>query len=581
MSTVDTTFWVGPEDTPDKYRLVRQFGAGGEAQLWKAEIEVAGRMEPVAVKILRPERMHDFQRLSARWAEQAELLRFVRHPAVVGIREHFEGPPPHVAESTGDTTERSLYLVMNWVEGDSLRDWVLLHPGREGLVRGLQHLEQLAEVLDWLHSGRATPSGREVVHGDLSPGNVMISAVGQVTLVDFGLVRIAAHHTVEAAGTPGYAAPEVWTKGEYAPAADRYGFGAVAYFVLTGERPPIQLSEIQAGLAASPLIGRGTPERLAELMRIFSEDPGQRPRASDWVLSLRSAATTSVRHTELILGQQAGMRAGMADTDATEAISLPPSGPDAEATEIVSPARQRTRRKRWPWVAAAAAVLVVASIGAAMYFVEPFHNKAQLGAAGSTTPPQTTAAGTPSAIAAGTVVTPSGQPSTMDSSAASTAASGSAISATSAIPAVPARYLGDMKPVDQDPGSGGQYVAAQYTTNGTQYLHSVDVAASCSSSRGSYWIEYDLGRKYQTLTATVGLSDTDSSAAKAAYVVYADGVKVQTGTLTVGKSTPITLHLAGVLRLRLETDNANAGPDGCTSEANPQADVVWGDAGIS
>lgn len=561
MSNLDTTFFVGPEDTPDKYRLVRQFGAGGEAQLWKAEIEVAGRMEPVAVKILRPERAHDFQRLSARWAEQAELLRFVRHPAVVGIREHFEGRPPHTAASADDTAERSLYLVMNWVDGDSLRDWVLLHPGREGLVRGLQHLEQLAEVLDWLHSGRATPSEREVVHGDLSPGNVMISAAGQVTLVDFGLVRIAAHRTVEAAGTPGYAAPEVWTNGEYTPAGDRYGFGAVAYFVLTGERPPIQLSEIQAGLAASPLIGRGTPERLAELMRIFSQDPRQRPRASDWVLSLRSAATTSVRHTELILDRPAGVAsAAMADTEATEVIAS-------------APVRQRPRRKRWPLVAATA-VLVVALAGAAAYFVGPLRNTAQATDAGSTRPPATVAA-TPAAGAVAESSESRPPSTTADPSSGTITAPGDAF------PAVPARYLGDMNPVDQDPEGGGQYVAAQYTTNGTQYLHSVDVAASCGSTRGSYWIEYDLGRKYQTFTATVGLSDTDSSAAKAAYVVYADGKKVQTGTLTVGQSTPVKVPVTGVLRLRLETDNTNAGPNGCTSEANPQADVVWGDAGIS
>ncbi|XKK38400.1 phosphotransferase [Nocardiopsis sp. ARC36] len=112
--------------------------------------------------------------------------------------------------------------------------------GPRGQREALRYLEQVALVLDVLHSGRATPSKRVVVHGDLSPGNVMISDEGQATLVDFGLSRIAARHmTARPWFTPGYAAPEIFT-GEYSAATDRYAFGAIAYFTLTGRtrRPP-------------------------------------------------------------------------------------------------------------------------------------------------------------------------------------------------------------------------------------------------------------------------------------------------------------------------------------------------------
>jgi len=50
-----------------------------------------GQSEPVAVKILRPDRLGALADWKTRWAEQAELLHFIRHPGVVGIREHFEG----------------------------------------------------------------------------------------------------------------------------------------------------------------------------------------------------------------------------------------------------------------------------------------------------------------------------------------------------------------------------------------------------------------------------------------------------------------------------------------------------------
>jgi serine/threonine protein kinase len=159
------------------------------------------------VKVLHPQHHDDLVRISARWAEQAELLRFVTHPSVIAVREYFEGAAPHAgAGRTGGlgsaTPDRALYLVMNWVAGLPLRDWLLLHGGREGTVHGLRLLEQVADALEMLHAGRVTPSGRPVVHGDLSPGNVMVSDEGRAVLVDFGLVRLASHCTRAAAGTP-------------------------------------------------------------------------------------------------------------------------------------------------------------------------------------------------------------------------------------------------------------------------------------------------------------------------------------------------------------------------------------------
>lgn len=131
------------------------------------------------------------------------------------------------------------------------------------------------------------------MHGDLSPGNVMITPEGQAMLVDFGLIRVATHHTVEAAGTPGYAAPEVWQAGEHSPASDRYSFGALAYYALTGSTPPQDGRAIHAGLAAHPLVSAAPPTNVDRLMSIFSELPSDRPTATDWVRLLRNTATTT------------------------------------------------------------------------------------------------------------------------------------------------------------------------------------------------------------------------------------------------------------------------------------------------
>ena len=109
---------VGPDTQPDKYRLVRSVGHGGEATLYLAEVSLAGQTEPVVVKVLNSDVTADegqFAELSARWSEQAELLRFINRLGVVGVREHFEGAPEHPTGRAEEYTDRALYLVMNYV----------------------------------------------------------------------------------------------------------------------------------------------------------------------------------------------------------------------------------------------------------------------------------------------------------------------------------------------------------------------------------------------------------------------------------------------------------------------------------
>ncbi|MFJ9554566.1 protein kinase [Nocardiopsis sp. NPDC101807] len=290
--------YVGPDAQPDKYRLVRSVGRGGEATLYLAEVTLAGQTEPVVVKVLNSDvtaNEEQFAELSARWGEQAELLRFINRLGVVGVREYFEGAPEHPAEGSGEYTDRALYLVMNYVQGVDLRDWRAEHAveGPRGQREALRHLEQVALVLDVLHSGRATPSKRVVVHGDLSPGNIMISDEGQATLVDFGLSRIAARHmTARPWFTPGYAAPEIFT-GEYSAATDRYAFGAIAYFTLTGEDPPPAPEQLRERFGALPLVANAGERQRELVMAMFSAEPGARPEAADWIRALRSLATSA------------------------------------------------------------------------------------------------------------------------------------------------------------------------------------------------------------------------------------------------------------------------------------------------
>ncbi|MGV9693895.1 protein kinase domain-containing protein, partial [Streptomyces sp. NPDC003444] len=298
-----TAHHIGPDSAPDRYRLLRSIGRGGEAVLYLAEIELAGGTEPVVVKVLDSKTTitpEIFERISQKWNEQAELLRFVHRPGVVGVREHFQGPPIHRPGESGTITGRALVLVMNHVDGLDLRDWraerTLASPAERREV--MRTLEQLADVLDWLHSGKATPSGRTVVHGDLSPGNVMVDEHGQATLVDFGLSKLTAdHQTAEVWFTPGYAAPEVF-EGKRTPATDRYAFGAIAYFLLSGQSPPTAPEQLVGAFRALPQIAGLPEDQRDRVLDIAAADPARRPISlSSWVKDVRhgvvSTTTTS------------------------------------------------------------------------------------------------------------------------------------------------------------------------------------------------------------------------------------------------------------------------------------------------
>ncbi|MFI5760466.1 protein kinase [Streptomyces sp. NPDC051563] len=302
---------IGPDSAADRYRLLRSIGRGGEAVLYLAEIELAGGSEPVVVKVLDSKTTITpdvFDRISQKWNEQAELLRFVHRPGVVGVREHFEGPPIHRPGESSTLTGRALVLVMNHVDGLDLRDWRAERTLATAAERRevMRTLEQLADVLDWLHSGKATPSGRQVIHGDLSPGNVMVDAHGQATLVDFGLSKLTAdHQTAEVWFTQGYAAPEVF-EGKRTPGADRYAFGAIAYFLLSGESPPSTPELLAHALLRLPQFAVLDAEQRGRIASIYAADPLKRPlNLAGWMKDIRRAVVSTTSSTSQRVVQDA------------------------------------------------------------------------------------------------------------------------------------------------------------------------------------------------------------------------------------------------------------------------------------
>ncbi|MEW1635517.1 protein kinase [Streptomyces sp. NPDC093801] len=478
--------YIGPDSAPDRYRLLRSIGRGGEAVIHLAEIELAGGAEPVVVKVLDSKTTissEEFARISQKWNEQAELLRFVHRPGVVGVREHFEGPPIHPAGEASGLSGRSLVLVMNQVDGLDLRDWrterdLSTPAGRREVMRTL---EQLADVLDWLHSGKATPSGRQVVHGDLSPGNVMVDADGQATLVDFGLSKLTAEHrTAEIWFTPGYAAPEVFD-GRRTPATDRYAFGAIAYFLLSGESPPRTPGLLAEAMAELPQIAALGADRRARVVSLCATDPEERPLSLvGWVQEVRQAV-----------------------------VSLP-------LGEIQDARPTRTPEHRRPVLMAAAGAVLLAAL--ALTGMKLFGG----GGGGGTDGGPDGAGGTK----------PSAPSSSRSPSPPPAASDPGGVSLTTLTPVAKSEYA---------------WFEAGDGTLGSQRYDSALVAAGpykiCDGAAS-----YDLGGGWKTLTMVAGVDDA-STHANARVTVEVDGKSVWSGTLRVGSPKPLSLDVSNGKRL--------------------------------
>jgi hypothetical protein len=173
-------------------------------------------------------------------------------------------------------------LVMPHLRGGSL----------DALVRARGHLSpgEVVTVLAPVASALGRLHDLAVVHGDVSPGNVLLDLDGRPVLGDLGLGHVLGDISPGVWGTDGYVAPEVVLGGDPSPASDVYGLGALGWLCLTGSVPgapglrPALAGLSRAGEAAVPVID--------VLESALSPDPGERPDAHEfaWLLFQAAAA---------------------------------------------------------------------------------------------------------------------------------------------------------------------------------------------------------------------------------------------------------------------------------------------------
>jgi predicted Ser/Thr protein kinase len=241
-----------------RYRVERRIGAGGMGSVYLATDIEDGRA--VALK-----RAHEGRRPADR---EIQIAHHLRHPRIVALYDSI------VADG-----ER--WLVMEYVPSRDLAA-VVAAEGALPVDRAARIGRQIAEALQALHAAG-------VVHGDVAPGNVLVTGDGDAKLADFGVARaIWSDATVTAgalvAGTPAYLAPEVARGGERTPASDIFSLGATLFTAVEGVSPlgdaPNPLTAVwrsASGHVSAPTAGP-LASALATMLRV---DPGERPDAAE------------------------------------------------------------------------------------------------------------------------------------------------------------------------------------------------------------------------------------------------------------------------------------------------------------
>lgn len=313
-----------------RYQITQRLARGGMATVYQA---VDTRLtRTVAVKVMHVGLGDDVE-FARKFDREARAAARLSHPNVVSVFDQ--------GQDTLDGGVSRPYIVMEYVDGQTLRDVIV----REAPLPPLRALEMIEPVLAAL----ASAHDAELVHRDVKPENVLISARGQIKVADFGLAKAISSQTQTATqglliGTVSYLPPELVVSGRSDARSDVYSAGVVLFELLTGKKPHTGETPIQVAYAhvhtdvpapsSLPTAGYIPAYLDALVARATAREPDARPHDARVLLS-------HVRRVRAALRQ--GVRV---DPELTQVLApllapLPPAAPDRadfEPTQLVPPA---------------------------------------------------------------------------------------------------------------------------------------------------------------------------------------------------------------------------------------------------
>jgi eukaryotic-like serine/threonine-protein kinase len=252
-------------DRLDQYQLTDLLARSGMASIFKATDTLSG--ETVALKIPHIQYESDIV-FSERFRREEEVGQRLSHPNIVRILKPLE--------------KSRMYLAMEFVEGKSLRS---LMRAKEPFAteRALDVARQVCDALAYLHD-------EGVVHRDIKPENILVTANGQIKILDFGIALFASERRLtwtglsSTIGTPDYMAPEQIRGRRGDPRTDVYALGMMLYEMLTCNLPfdsPNPRALMKAKTAEEPrppsyYIPDFDPSLEAVILKAIERDPRDR-----------------------------------------------------------------------------------------------------------------------------------------------------------------------------------------------------------------------------------------------------------------------------------------------------------------
>ena len=205
------------------YTVRELIGTGGMANVYKAVVGPGGPVPEgtvVAVKVLRQELMHDPD-LVRRFKNESKAISLLNHPNIVKVYDV-------------SVSENLQYIVMEYVDGMTLREYLNERGGKLTSRETVHFISQILKALDHAHRNG-------VVHRDIKPQNIMLLDNGQLRMMDFGIARISRAENQltggKAMGSVHYISPEQAKGDETDFTSDIYSVGVMMYEMLSGHLP--------------------------------------------------------------------------------------------------------------------------------------------------------------------------------------------------------------------------------------------------------------------------------------------------------------------------------------------------------
>jgi CHASE2 domain-containing sensor protein/tRNA A-37 threonylcarbamoyl transferase component Bud32 len=203
-----------------RFEVVRHLGRGGMGDVYEVrDTRMGGRK--AALKTIRPDKELDPKQvieMRQRFYREANTAGALNHPNIVTVYD--------VGEELGMS-----YIVMEFVEGDTLANWTKKQRFSVGQIKHVIYNAGMG--LDYAHENG-------IFHRDVKPDNIMVTKSGVVKVMDFGIARLAESDltkTGSVMGTPAYMSPEQVNGMKIDARSDIFSLGVITYELLTGKRP--------------------------------------------------------------------------------------------------------------------------------------------------------------------------------------------------------------------------------------------------------------------------------------------------------------------------------------------------------